>query len=106
MPNHVIFGRIAVLAALFSIPSTAFANNEGCEALQVPNPYLNAQFCSRLKALQDNRVVPPTRGLNQLDDKTRAAVENIPLIQDAFEADPAKALELIKRIREAGGLTN
>jgi hypothetical protein len=30
----------------------------------------------------------------------------IGLIQDAFRADPRKTLELIRRIKDAGGLTS
>ena len=99
-------GWIAAFAVVFSYSGPVLAEDVECSVLKVPNPYLNAQFCSRLKALGDNRVVPPTRGVTQIDPETEKLVSEVPIIQEAFEADPAKALELIKRIRKAGGLTN
>ena len=96
----------ASVTLLSLAPAMVSAQETGCEALEVPNPYLNAQFCARLKALADNRNVPPTRSVDYLDPETRKLVEGVGLIREAYEVDPAKALELIKRIRDAGGLAN
>lgn len=106
MRNSLFLGHLAAAMMMAAIPGTAFAQDDDCAVLDVPNPYLNAQFCARLKALTDSRAVPPTRSVTPLDPETQKLVSEIGLFQEAYEVDPKKALDLIKRIRDAGGLKN
>ena len=101
-----LIGQGAVIIMLSTFPAVVHAQTQGCDAIGISNSYLNNQFCSRLKALADNRAVPPTRSPMPLDPETKKLVEDVDIFREAYEVDPAKALELIKRIREAGGLAN
>lgn len=79
---------------------------EDCSELKLSNDYLTEHFCNQLKSLGQ----PASQSRNILgDEAARDAVvlpewAEIGLIQDAYRADPRKTLELIKRIKSAGGL--
>lgn len=88
------------------ISSASAANAQDCDGLGLKNAYLAEHFCSQLQDL-----IPPgkTRGTGGLSDpKLGEPVlpqwAKIEVLQDAYRADPRKTLELIKRIKSAGGL--
>lgn len=85
----------------------AQATSTDCSALGLSNTYLSDLFCSELEALAG--TTGATRSITQEgnpdSDNPVAEWEQIGLIQDAYRADPRKTLELIERIKGAGGLT-
>ena len=81
------------------------AQADDCASLGLSSSVLQEHFCAQLEALRDSK--PVTRAITQsgspdaLPDDPWADLE---LIQDAYRADPRKTLELIERIKGAGGL--
>ena len=94
--------RIAFLAICLAPPAMA---EEDCPALGFRSTYLNELYCQRLKEIVEEAPDAPTRSIDMLDDESRRIIEEVGLIRESYHADPKKTLELIKRIREAGGLT-
>lgn len=93
---------MTVLVICLATPSVA---EEVCPALGFQSTYLNDLYCQRLKEIAEEAPDAPTRSVDMLDDETRRILDGAGLMRDAYHADPKKTLELIKRIREAGGLT-
>jgi len=99
--------RAALFLLLFTAGSGASAGDpaEDCKELGVPNAYLAQMFCTELRAL-----LPPgaSRGLDETDPALPDGADwsGIGLLRDAYRADPRKTLELIRRIKDAGGLTS
>lgn len=93
------------LGILATILVPVMAHADDCPDLGLPNAYLNAHFCAQLKTLSDADG-GLTRSLNDTTSDTGPDAEwrDIGIIQDAYRADPRKTLELIERIRNAGGL--
>ncbi len=98
--------RFYLTTAFFiSCAAGATAQSEDCPDLGLENEFLSTHFCAQLQA-----IVPgtgTTRSITQegnpdLPDGQEWA--DFPLIQDAFRADPRKTLDLIERIKGAGGL--
>lgn len=103
--------RNTLITTVFMLAASgAVADSEApeCAALGLENDYLTALFCDQLQALgtgtgTTRSIVPEG---NPDVDSPVAEWENIGLIQDAYRADPRKTLELIARIKGAGGLAN
>lgn len=98
-----MFRVFAVILALSSAHATAATE---CEGLGLKSGYLTEHFCNQLQDL-----VPPgkTRGTGGSSDTATGQPAlpdwaDIELLQEAYRADPRKTLELIKRIKSAGGL--
>ncbi|OYX42620.1 MAG: hypothetical protein B7Z02_11540 [Rhodobacterales bacterium 32-67-9] len=78
-----------------------------CAELGLSNDYLSAMFCAELKAIAGGTV---SRGVG--DGGSAQDVLPLPewpeveILQDAFRADPRKTLDLIRRIKDAGGLAS
>lgn len=101
-PPSRIAARMIVLAICFATPTLA---EEHCPAFGFQSSYLNDLYCQRLREIVEEAPDAPTRSVDMLDDDTRRILDGASLMRDAYHADPKKTLELIKRIREAGGLT-
>jgi hypothetical protein len=101
-PSSVKAARLAFLAICLAPPAMA---QEGCPALGFQSNYLNDLYCQRLAEIVEEAPDAPSRSIDMLDDDSRRILEEFGLIREAYHADPKKTLELIKRIREAGGLT-
>jgi hypothetical protein len=78
-----------------------------CDALGVAEPELAAGLCAELRALGGTSETGRGFGTTTPNEDDRPGLEewaDIDLIQDAYRADPRKTLELIRRIKDAGGL--
>lgn len=78
-----------------------------CPDLGVANAYLAQMFCDQLNGIVATE--PATRGVTDGNDQEPEAAEmppwaGFPLLKDAYRADPQATLELIARIKNAGGL--
>ena len=92
-----------MLATVFCSVAGSSAVAADCPDLGIGNEYLSQFFCEQLSDLAG----PVTRTIRGDSDKTFEGAPpdwvQVPLIRDAWRSDPAKTLELIKRIRDAGG---
>jgi hypothetical protein len=91
----------------FTIAAGGASAAAPCGNLGLQNAYLTQFYCAQLTDLADRP--PVTRGLqdgSQPDEDATAPAPwgEIPIIRDAYRADPRKTLALIERIRNAGGL--
>lgn len=97
---------LIALALFAATPVAAGPGPADCAALGLENEYLAQLFCSELEALAG--LSAPTRSITQDGnpdaDSPVSEWDAIGLIQDAYRADPRKTLELIERIKGAGGL--
>jgi len=99
--------RMITMAAICAA-GLAFADDTDpeCAALGLRNSYLTQLFCSQLRELGAGNG--PSRSIvqegNPDQDSPVADWGAIGVIQDAYRADPRKTLELIERIKGAGGL--
>ena len=78
-----------------------------CAALGIPDPAIAQALCAELQALAAGNAV--SRGFGGSAGSRDPVLDEWPdvtLVQDAFRADPRKTLELIRRIKDAGGLTS
>ncbi|MEM9477377.1 MAG: hypothetical protein AAGA71_18965 [Pseudomonadota bacterium] len=92
--------NVVAIVALASVAAPVQAEN--CAELGLTNGYLTEHFCDQLRELAGSGT---TRSMAPKDDGALAEqFQDIEIIQDAFRADPRKTLELIERIRNAGGL--
>ncbi len=92
-----------ILAIGMSVTLALPASADPCEGLGLRNAYLTQHFC---KLLGDIRTEGATRGVGiQEADPLQPDWLEIPVLRDAYRADPRKTLELIRRIKDAGGLT-
>lgn len=93
------------LTALFLlIAAPVFAGGHtNCEPIGL-SPELDSAFCEGLSEIIENAPVEVTRGVLELDADAEALIEQHMLVQEAYNADPKKTLELISRIRKAGGV--
>lgn len=91
-----------VFAILVLVGVAAPAHAEDCSELGLTNGYLTEHFCAQLRELAGSGT---TRGMQPDNNDTLAdRFHDLEIIQDAYRADPRKTLELIERIRNAGGL--
>ncbi len=100
--------RFLFLPALL-VASAASAETEDCAALGLRSDYLAAMFCAELKSI--GASVPTARGMAGAETDGTGAQgltewPDFEILQDAYRADPRKTLELIRRIKEAGGLSS
>ena len=91
--------------AIFLLAGVAApAHAEDCSELGLTNGYLTEHFCSQLRDLAGSGA---TRSMAPSADDTLAdQFHDLEIIQEAYRADPRKTLELIERIRNAGGLVD
>jgi len=94
------------LAACLAVTASLAASGDGaCPDLGLDSVYLGQFFCDQFDQIisggitrtidPDSPALPEGRGTDWVD---------IELLQDAWRMDPRKTLELIARIRTAGGL--
>ncbi len=88
--------------------SHAATANEDCAELGLPSDFLTKFYCKELHAIIEENG--GTRGYGETTSSPTDPVESGPLgnikaLKEAYRADPSKTLELIKRIKSAGGLT-
>lgn len=87
------------------------AHAEDCTQLGIENDYLQKMFCAELDEIID--ADPISRGIGG-DDDPDSDTDNLfeglgidaEVFKKAYRADPSATLELIERIRQAGGLLN
>ncbi len=92
-------------ACVASCASAAFAQTADCPDLGLENEFLSTHFCAQLQALVPGTGT--TRSITQEGNPDLPEGQewaDFPLIQDAYRADPRKTLDLIERIKGAGGL--
>jgi hypothetical protein len=95
---------LAALALVMGAAGPASADAP-CPDLSFETDWLNAFFCAQLRDLASDPPDAPTRNVEIPDGATEALIADVPLIQDAYNSDPRRTLELIERIRSAGGAT-
>jgi len=97
-----------LLATIGMIASAQIAHASNCGDLGLSNPYLAEHFCTQLTGIAGTDEA--TRSINDGTD-TDGSEALLPewseyeILQDAYRADPKKTLELIARIKKAGGLS-
>ena len=99
---------IALLAGTGAVAETSSAEDE-CAALGLESQFLTRTYCKLLKELADENGATRSFGEGSTDTDAGEApgigdLEGITIIRDAYRADPKKTLDLIKRIKNAGGL--
>jgi len=97
---------VAVAAVALAAFADAAAADEHCPDFGFGVAWLNDYFCARLETLAESEADPPDRSVGVPDDEAAELIEGVPLVRDAFQADPRSTLELIDRIRAAGGTTS
>ena len=98
-----------LLVTIGAIAAAQIGHAEECGELGLKNSYLVEYFCDQLKGVSGPKST--TRSVFGNDDnedlEAGAPFEQWPgfdVLQDAYRADPKKTLELIARIKKAGGL--
>lgn len=94
----------ALLTALAAAP--AVAEDTECVDFGLNNAYLQELFCAQLREIGDEDLGTRSANIAQDDAGTAGEVPpwaELPVLQDAYRADPATTLELIQRIKNAGG---
>lgn len=81
---------------------------EDCADLGIDNAYLRELFCTELQEIigHNSTTRSITDGSDTSDSSTDELWRDIEVLKHAFRADPETTLELIERIRQAGGLVN
>ena len=97
--------RTATAALVIGCSLASMSHAGECADMGLDNAFLQSHFCEQLQALTPGTGV--TRSITQegnpdLPDESFFA--EFPMFQDAYRADPRKTLELIERIKGAGGL--
>ncbi len=89
-----------------TLSAASAATAQECEGLGLKSTYLTQQFCAQILDL-----IPSDTTRSMKDDPTpKPGAPKLPdwadiqVLQDAYRADPRKTLDLIKRIKSAGGL--
>jgi len=94
------------LAILAVLASASAVQADECAGLGLENAYLQEHFCAQLKSLSQPGGV--TRSMGNSGETSTSDPEadwaGIGILREAYRADPRKTLELIERIRNAGGL--
>lgn len=81
------------------------AHAEDCAELDLESTHLTQYFCDALKDVGKAPATTRSAGIgNQSDAEPLPEWAEVKIIQDAYRADPRKTLDLIKRIKNAGGL--
>ena len=97
--------RVILTAVLIAASSPAQAGD--CAALGLDEERLTELFCAELKAVGAGPATSRGLGDSGTADTEAPVLEkwaDIDLIQDAYRQDPRKTLDLIRRIKDAGGL--
>ena len=76
-----------------------------CPDFGFSSAYLNDFFCSQLDELSQGEPTVPTRNVVVPDDAEQQFIDEFQIVQEAFQADPRSTLDLLNRIRSAGGTT-
>ncbi|MEO0991566.1 MAG: hypothetical protein AAFX00_11510 [Pseudomonadota bacterium] len=94
--------RLALLMML--MPSSALAQSaeDDCAVLGLGTSFLGGHFCAELRDLAEPGGTRSAQDPNV--EELPPELMEIELIQEAYRADPRKTLDLIKRIKSAGGL--
>lgn len=92
-----------ILAMVLLGTSPAHAD-EDCE-LKMESAYLTEYFCSAFQDISDTK--PKTRSMTDETDSSDDGLDpifaQVGIIKEAYRTDPRKTLELIERIKSAGG---
>ena len=97
--------RVLMTTALVATGSAAQADD--CAALGLSDPGISELFCAELKALGAGAGTARGIARSETGGDERPALDewsDVVLIQDAYRQDPRKTLDLIRRIKDAGGL--
>lgn len=94
-------GLLGMIVAVLAAPAAAQTD---CPDLGFQSDYLQDFFCHRLQDVVEGGEVP-SRNVGVVDDEAQEFIDELLLVQDAFHADPRRTLDLIDRIRSAGGVT-
>lgn len=79
--------------------------NPDCQQLGISSSVLAERYCAALQEIAEGDEITRGMGGGVIEDLPAGLADNV-LVQDAYRADPRKTLDLIKRIKEAGGLTD
>lgn len=98
--------RIALVAIALIAASGAAADE--CDELGLESPELTEEFCNALRIIAEppgatRTILPDVPGKAEPEDPSGPT--GVGIVDRAYRADPRKTLELIKRIKGAGGLT-
>ena len=93
--------RLLFMASLCA-GAPAFA--EDCPSFALDSTYLHGFFCGQLDQIigPKTRQLPPTNPITTAEDVDEAWL-SIPAIRDAYRVDPGRTLDMIQRIKAAGG---
>lgn len=93
-----------VIAAL-TLAATSTQAHPNCD-LKMESDYLTTYFCSELAEIAGpgTKLRSMTDETDQSDDGLDPMFAQIFSIQEAYRTDPRKTLELIERIKNAGGI--
>ncbi len=96
-----MFQRLTIVALCCTAGSVAA---EDCPGFGFGNAYLDTHFCGQFADI----IGPVTRSITNDEPGSPPADMpaewwGLPMVQDAHRVDPAKTLQLIQRIRDAGG---
>ncbi len=88
------------LTLLAASPATA----EDCPDFALDSAYLHGFFCGQLDQIigPKTRTIEPDAPVSTPDGLPQEWL-GIPAIRDAYRVDPARTLEMIQRIKDAGG---
>ena len=77
---------------------------EDCPTFALDSVYLNGFFCGQLEEITGpkTRTIEPTNPITTEDGQFDEWL-SIGVIADAYRVDPARTLEMIQRIKDAGG---
>src|SRR3954451_21639272 len=104
--------RLAVLALVLALgplavsaaePDPRLALNSALSRIAAADPARAQRLLSTIDQVLQGPGRPPMRGGPGLDATDDALLRETPLLGEAFAHDPAAALELLKRVRGAGG---
>jgi len=99
----------SLITATTLILASAPAVSADCTELGLSTDFLTKFYCKELQAITNGKG--PTRGYGENTSSTTdpapdASWGDIKILKEAYRADPSKTLALIKRIKNAGGLTD
>lgn len=106
---HRMIATALLLAALGGAVAGAGAGAGGCADLGLRSDYLAAMFCAELESLAESGAASRGIGAGDTAGSDGPGLPDWPdiaVLQDAYRADPRKTLELIRRIKAAGGLSS
>jgi hypothetical protein len=94
-----------LLPIVFLGMTATAANAEDCADLDLTSVHLTQYFCDALKDVGSAPGTTRSAGIDgQVDAEPLPEWAEVEVIKEAYRADPRKTLDLIKRIKNAGGL--